>query len=168
VIPGRTRYEGTFRNNLRHGHGVYADDTNRYEGEYVDDQRHGYGVVDYLKTGNRYEGYFQNGNRTGHGVYIFANGNRLEAEFENGKTVGRGRKTYAKGGFYDGDLDGDGRPHGIGTWELEDGSRYEGECVQGWREGRGVLIKPDGTRLEGLFVKDEYVGQEAPDNTQKE
>ena len=65
-------------------------------------------------------------------------------------------------------LDKDGKPHGMGVWELEDGTRYEGACVHGWREGKGVLMKPDGTRLEGWFEKDEYVGQERPENTKKE
>ena len=82
--------------------------------------------------------------------------------------MGKGYKTYAKGGFYKGDLDTEGKPHGLGIWELEDGTRYEGECIHGWREGRGILVKPDGTRLEGWFEKDEYVGPEAPDGIKKE
>lgn len=33
----------------------------------------------------------------------------------------------------------------------------------GFRHGKGVLILPDGTRQEGLFEKDNYVGPEAID-----
>ena len=45
-------------------------------------------------------------------------------------------------------------------WELPDGSRYEGEHDMGFRHGKGVLILPDGTRQEGWFEKDCYVGPE--------
>ena len=74
--------------------------------------------------------------------------------------MGQGEKHYFDGGVYKGDLSHDGLPHGIGVWELSDGSRYEGEHDMGFRHGKGVLTLPDGTRQEGGVEKDCFIGVE--------
>lgn len=38
-------------------------------------------------------------------------------------------------------------------------TRYEGEFKDGFREGKGVFIWPDGERYEGEFVKSKRQGR---------
>jgi hypothetical protein len=47
--------------------------TDRHDGEYREDRRHGYGVYTW-QTGDRYEGYWQEGRMCGAGVKYMANG----------------------------------------------------------------------------------------------
>jgi hypothetical protein len=43
-----SRYEGDFRDNKRHGRGIFTHaDGNRFEGDYLDDKRHGQGIMTY-------------------------------------------------------------------------------------------------------------------------
>ena len=41
--------------------------------------------------------------------------------------------------------------HGIGTYLWPDDKRYEGEFVQGQREGKGVIYCPNGEKYEGYW-----------------
>ena len=154
-----TRYEGEWQFNKPHGHGKYTCEKHDFEGEFVCGKRHGYGITR-TKSGNVYEGPYENDKKHGKGVITFADGTKLICTFDNGKIVGEGEKYYADGGVYKGALSPNGLPHGIGVWELPDGSRYEGEHDMGYRHGKGVLTLPDGTRKEGRFEKDLYVGDE--------
>ena len=45
-----------------------------------------------------------------------------------------------------------------GATEIKDGSVYEGEWVNGKRDGQGVLIQIDGTRYEGMFENNQFHG----------
>ena len=54
-------YEGQFKNDLKHGHGVYHyNKKEKYEGEYADDEKHGKGIL-YYTDGSVYEGDWVNG-----------------------------------------------------------------------------------------------------------
>lgn len=53
-----------------------------------------------------------------------------------------------------------GRPHGRGSARfIESGNRYEGEFVNGFRQGRGVYTWPSGARYEGEFANDAFNGR---------
>ncbi|KAK9519844.1 hypothetical protein VZT92_022547 [Zoarces viviparus] len=53
-----------------------------------------------------------------------------------------------------GALSGEGRGQGLGVHELPDGSRYEGECVNGFKHGKGRYTWSNGELYEGSFYKD--------------
>lgn len=42
-----------------------------------------------------------------------------------------------------------GKPHGTGRYEWSDGSYYEGDFEQGYREGKGELREKNGTYYKG-------------------
>jgi hypothetical protein len=52
-----------------------------------------------------------------------------------------------------------GREHGQGEEIHEDGRRFEGECVNGKRQGRWLITRPDGAREEGEFVDSRRQGR---------
>jgi hypothetical protein len=85
----KTRYEGSFRNNKFHGHGMFNNEPNGvFEGEFIDGVMNGTGK--YSKGSERYAGEFKNGLFHGHGMYCYSNGDRYEGGFTNGKKDGKG------------------------------------------------------------------------------
>lgn len=46
-----------------------------------------------------------------------------------------------------------GKKEGKGRYTFRDGSKYEGDFVQGERNGHGVHYKITGSRFEGSFEK---------------
>ena len=58
---------------------------------------------------------------------------------------GHGSKTYSDGSRYEGDLV-DGAAHGLGVMTWTDGSRYEGDFVDGAAHGQGAKTWPNGDR----------------------
>jgi hypothetical protein len=60
---------------------------------------------------------------------------------------------------YEGAMNGFGAPHGKGIRVDVDGSRYEGDWVDGKKEGKGVLVRDDGMRYEGEWVNDKPKGE---------
>ena len=53
---------------------------------------------------------------------------------------------------YDGQVDDDGRYHGIGTAVLDNGVVYDGEFKMGLMHGSGKIVWPDGTTYEGSMA----------------
>jgi hypothetical protein len=49
--------------------------------------------------------------------------------------------------------------NGGGTYVYANGYRYEGDFVNGMREGRGLLTEPDGGSYDGMWSDDEFNGQ---------
>jgi hypothetical protein len=60
---------------------------------------------------------------------------------------------------YKGDKNADGIRHGKGVDTWANGSRYEGDWVQGKQHGKGVLTYCSGIRYEGDFVQDKRHGK---------
>jgi hypothetical protein len=113
------RYQGTFRNNLRHGFGKYWWD-----------------------TGDRYEGRWANGNRTGYGRYWWANGNRYQGNFRGNQLHGQGTFYWRNGTRYVGSFV-NGKFHGYGRIYWTSGAKYFGQWAFG-RRGDGTYWYPDG------------------------
>lgn len=51
------------------------EDVGRYHGNYKDDRRHGQGVY-YYDNGDIYDGEWRKGRKEGRGTYVFANGKK--------------------------------------------------------------------------------------------
>lgn len=48
-----------------------------------------------------------------------------------------------------------------------DGSIYEGEWTKGLKNGRGRVIYPDGSKLEGIFLENELIRLVKPSENNK-
>lgn len=148
------RIEGEFRDGKAHGQGVYTGGQagDRYEGEFREGYFHGQGVRSH-PSGYHYEGEFREGDLHGQGVKTSPNGERYEGEFREGEFHGQGVYTWPDGtriegrwfygGQYIGRVNESGLPHGHGvmSWWGDD-YRYEGEWVDGRRDGHGVMTWP--------------------------
>jgi len=167
-------YKGYFRNGIAHGHGksiyktgfeidgAYEDsglngfasvtypensETVKHFGFYSRNQAHGYGAMFY-KTGI-YIGQFEHGNTVGEGVFLnYETGNKLSGVFNGGKLITEISEKELKPLF--------GSNNGLGVKFLTEG-RYYGYLKDGVPEGRGVLLKFDGTIITGKFSGGEYV-----------
>ena len=61
---------------------------------------------------------------------------------------------YSYSGCDDGDC-----VNGQGTFTYYLGEKYVGEFKDGMKNGRGVEIYPDGSRITGRWILGEYVGE---------
>ena len=74
-------------------------------------------------------------------------------------TGGRTSSTIAyKNGKYTGQLLND-LPDGKGTLLKNDGTRYEGDFKTGFQEGKGLLLRTNGDKYEGDYVNDKIEGR---------
>jgi len=78
-------------------------------------------------------------------------GCKYEGGWLQGKVHGRGKMEYNDGAVHTGLWRG-GLRHGMGVWVGSDGSRMEGSWVRGRLEGRGKLVDSSGGVYEGNLV----------------
>jgi len=82
---------------------------------------------------------------------------------EEGKCIsgdclnGQGVKTWADGTKYEGEWL-NGKQHGMGTITLPNGMTYEGSWQEDKMNGEGTIKNPDGTQYEGNFSNNEMDG----------
>ncbi|XP_026074542.1 alsin-like [Carassius auratus] len=128
-------YEGSFRDNMRHGHGMLRSgklaspsSSSVFVGQWVQGKRTGYGVCDDFSRGEKYMGMWLDDQRHGDGVVITQFGLYYEGNFINNKMMGNG------------------------TLLCDDDTVFEGEFSEDWTLcGKGVLFMPNGDSLEGVF-----------------
>lgn len=48
---------------------------------------------------------------------------------------------------------------------FSDGTIYKGDWTRGLQNGRGTIVNPDGSIVEGYFVNNVYYGQNSPMST---
>ncbi|KAL4491280.1 hypothetical protein ABPG72_021666 [Tetrahymena utriculariae] len=135
------RYEGQNKNNLRNGKGIYYYNEQsiwkKYDGEWVNDKKEGFCVFEW-RNGERYEGYYKNDLRNGKGIHYYneqSNGKKYDGEWVNDKI------------------------EGFGVFEWRNGDRYEGYYKNDLKNGKGKYYYKNGTKLEGLWINDEYHNQ---------
>ena len=150
------RYEGEFKNDLKEGTGTFFfRNGDYYQGQFKDDQINGKGRMFY-HDGNRYAGDFRNGLRHGNGTLWFHNGDIYQGEFRDDVRTGRGTYVFADGGKYIGEFL-DGKRHGQGRYIYPSGEEYVGSFKNGLKDGLGDSIYPDGRRIRGLWKDDRLV-----------
>ncbi|CAF1667176.1 unnamed protein product, partial [Didymodactylos carnosus] len=77
------RYEGSYKNDKKHGHGTYYWSVGRqYVREWADDVRNQQGVYT-SANGNQYEGSWKNHKKHGHVTQYLANGSIEQGEWTN-------------------------------------------------------------------------------------
>ena len=95
IITNIYQFIGEFKNNKKHGKGIYTYTKNNehqgytHSGEYLNGKRHGYGIATW-KNGQRYEGDYKNGNAHGLGIFTYSGGDIYEGEVKYNKRNGEG------------------------------------------------------------------------------
>jgi hypothetical protein len=137
----KDKYEGTFANDERSGHGTYWAFENGkyrlvYNGDYLGNARNGFGIS-YNAKGERYEGEWLMNQRHGKGKQIY--GGRVPDGFG--------------GDLYDGDWVHDKRS-GEGTYFYANGDVYRGGWLDDEKHGEGVFFyEATGRRYDGVWEK---------------
>ena len=104
VYHSGNSYEGQFVDGKRNGVGVFkyaVGDMLSYEGSFENDLPHGHGKCTY-KNGDIYEGEFSEDKLHGKGKYIWANGITYEGEFQNNAIHGKGKMIRSKNDIIEG------------------------------------------------------------------
>jgi hypothetical protein len=157
LFPDGAVYRGGVRGTLLHGKGEYVAKSFRYEGEFREGVKHGQGVYGW-DNGNRYEGPFVNDLPEGIGKYVFASGDTYQGELKAGALTGRGIYVTKAGDTQEGTFV-DARLNGVGIYRFANGDRYEGEVQLGRLHGKGRYYIKGGDRIEGAFVDGKAQGK---------
>ncbi|CAF0786054.1 unnamed protein product, partial [Didymodactylos carnosus] len=159
-------YDGEWHMGNMHGKGTLQFDregTSYYIGDFIQNVPFGKGRRQY-STGNLYEGMWVAGKRHGHGIFSWANGNgEYIGQWENGVQSGHGihvwyivraeESQYALRNYYDGNFV-NGRRDGYGVFYYSSGTRYMGEWKNDQKHGKGKLVLRNGTEVEAEFSYD--------------
>jgi hypothetical protein len=146
-------FEGTFKDgDMAEGTYRYANG-DVYTGALKNGLREGKGLL-VKANGDRIDSMWRLGGAEGDGVATFQSGASWTGVFENGRLI-KGTRVDAKGNTTI--VDGSARMSkltGRGMETTLEGDRYEGDFVNGLREGQGTIVRTEGTRIEGSFSKD--------------
>jgi hypothetical protein len=165
-----SRYEGEFKEMLRHGTGTYhLPDGSVYSGQFRDNQFCGRGTFTW-PDGSVYDGEWKDGKRHGLGVLRSSDGFTYDGSWVNNAMDGRGSAVYPGGQAYNG-LFSNGRREGRGTITFTNGAVYEGRFREDLIDGQGtmkmgrIMVIPDGIDMENGDPTDE---ETEPDDKKKD
>ena len=172
-----TTYAGSFVNNKKMGHGkmTYSDGS-VYTGNWVNDVISGRGTMTYsdgsVYTGNWDDGMFSGRGtmthedksvytgswdlnvKSGIGSMAYADGSNYKGYWQNDVKSGKGRMEYSDGNVYIGDWAED-YPNGKGKFTFqnsEEFKEYNGDFVDGYIHGKGIMLMTNGDKYTGDFV----------------
>ena len=161
-------YEGNWKNSKKNGFGKFTgEDGIIFEGEYKDDSRVR-GQITY-PDGGQYFGAVKGRTRHGQGKMIFADGRLYDGEWLDDEPVDMVEESEPAlkngwhsdvydNGKYEGDLvEGIREGNGIYTWN--DGHVYMGEWKNGERNGPGGMTYPNGDVYEGFWLNNKRNGK---------
>lgn len=134
-----------------------SEEGSRYEGEFKENLRHGTGTY-VLPDGSSYSGTWREGLMSGRGLFIWNDGSRYDGEWKDGKRHGQGLLVTSDGFQYDGTWVHNSM-EGRGSATYPNNQEYHGLFSNGRREGRGTIIFRNGARYEGRFKDDAVDGQ---------
>ena len=185
VFSDDSRYEGDFQYGKFNGRGRFIHaNGDMYEGEFLENMATGYGKFESADGNVFYEGLFENNLPEGKGVKVTLGKERYEGYFSNGKKYGNGEQRqegvyHYKGGF-ENDMysdegkyiyeDGTGRQyqghwengkyHGQGSYTFQNGDIYNGNYVNGQKQGKGILtMNEKGISYDGEWHEGKQHGQ---------
>ena len=135
-------YKGYWNTNKKyHGHGVkYEFDDNkkknkRTEGIFYNGLLLGQGII-IFSNGEILTGNFIRGKMNGNGEHVRKDGSVYKGVFKNGKYDGLGKEFFGEGTKFEGFFtDGEKK---YGTYEWKNGSKYQGQFLNGLFHGKGV------------------------------
>lgn len=145
-LKGVFRYVGEYKEGKKTGQGTLSNsDGSQYIGNFKDEKFNGQGTYTY-PNGNIHLGEFKDDEKNGKGTFTLANGDKIIAEWKNGKILGTAV-------FLSSSTTTVNRDKYYGEFNGNDG-KYN---------GRGVLIKADGKRLEGIWSDNKLIREEKID-----
>ena len=120
-------------------------------------KKEGYG--EYIKNnGFIYKGLWKDDKIGDYGLFIDPDGNYYKGNLINGEANGEGEMLINSKIKFIGNFN-DNLPNKKGKLiNFLDNSIYEGDLVNGKKEGKGILKFKDGTIYEGNFINDKYEG----------
>jgi len=143
----------------------FLENGDTYEGEFFGGKYNGHGTYHVTCYGETYTGYFVDGLKEGRGATQYGGGIRHEGEYKNGLRDGEGLTIVRDGSIYMGMYKDDGQcGHGFifyGDKDPQERLSYDGERLNGYMHGHGVLHMKDGTIIRGTFVKGVATGPSA-------
>ncbi|KAL5248737.1 hypothetical protein ACHWQZ_G017803 [Mnemiopsis leidyi] len=158
--PDGSMYKGDVEDGFRHGKGSFycANNPSIYSGDWVHGKRTGSGKISYDKDElSYYIGDWVDNKKCGRGFRQYPTGSTFEGEWFENLRHGEGTMRWAgTGEAYTGQWKM-GIQHGEGTqtWTVDTSSQlplknqYQGQWVDGKREGFGVFSYASGARYEG-------------------
>jgi len=157
-VTGHT-YEGTWKEGRRWGQGLFRfANGDTYNGQWIDNFPCGFGLLQ-TRNGIRYEGEFQDGQFHGKGHLQLATGKEYDGMFVCGLREGQGNFIVTVNNsiveHYEGNFQADMK-HGYGKHRVvESGCEtiYEGDFVEGLREGKGTMKYSDGALYTGYWKR---------------
>jgi len=177
VYPSGAKYIGQFNNGEIHGTGTcYYTDGSKYVGDWAHRYPEGKGKKIYADGTERY-GLWEKGQPVDEygnieEEYTAKDGSNFDdTNIQSGCltgncTNGRGVFAYPDGSRYEGQFV-NGIIHGEGTFYYYNGDKYVGQFRKGFKHGEGVLYYRDGTKLSGYWEEGEFVNNGRMD-TQRE
>lgn len=144
LYPSGAKYIGEFKNGEIHGVGVcYYTDNSKYSGEWKNRFPDGKGTKTY-SDGTKRTGNWRKGKP------VDEKGNVLEEYIAQKKEENTDDGTNIQSGCLSGDC-----KNGAGVFAYPDGSKYEGQFLNGKFSGQGTFVFPNGDSYTGNF-KDNY------------
>ncbi|CAF1065417.1 unnamed protein product [Adineta ricciae] len=199
--PDGSEYHGDVLRGRRHGTGIFRHGQSplTYEGKWYMGNMHGKGTLQFDRSGasyytgdfimnipsgkgrrqyasgNFYEGMWVSGKRHGYGVFSWNNGSgEYIGQWENGIQQGHGvhiwylirdeESHYALRNYYEGNFV-NGRRNGFGTFYYSSGTKYIGEWKEDQKHGKGKVILRNGTTIEADFSYDRIMTSLTDDMT---
>jgi hypothetical protein len=155
--PDGSFFKGLWVSDSRSGHGFERlSDGSQYEGSFVDNARNGLGTMLYI-DGSKYEGNWQHEHWHGHGTFTSADGSAIEGTFIQGIIHGHGTERDANGQLlYEGDWV-NGIREGQGLLKTPVGE-YSGEFLAGKKHGKGTDSFVSGSTYTGQFIENQRHG----------
>lgn len=148
IYPSGAKYVGDFKDGEIHGIGVcYYTDGSKYSGEWKHRYPDGRGTKTY-PDGTKRTGLWKRGKP------VDENGNILEEYIVRKKEEQQDDGTNIQSGCLKGDC-----KNGYGVFAYPDGSKYEGEFVNGKFNGQGTFYFADSSRYSGEFKENYPHGQ---------
>ncbi|CCW69109.1 unnamed protein product [Phytomonas sp. Hart1] len=162
LFPTGDCYAGLYRQNERHGKGIYwwSQTSALYCGDWVGNLRHGYGRMVY-PDGSRYLGHWTNDSKNGQGRYIYVDGSNYDGMWVNNEKHGRGRYNFTDGSSYLGSFFHN--DFVSGEWRLACGTVcFVGSFIKDVPVGAGVFvhrcgIKPGSFMQEGIYQNGRWI-----------
>lgn len=183
----------------RNGVGTYKYPSGaRYTGNFKNGEIHGVGVC-YYTDGSKYQGEWKNRFPDGKGTKTYADGTTRSGQWRTGKPVddkgnvleeyiakkkeerqddgtniqsgcltgdcksGQGIFAYPDGSKYEGNFV-NGKFEGHGTFYFANGDRYVGSFLENYPDGEGTRFMKDGKEEKGKWRKGEFLGASLVEN----
>lgn len=141
------KYAGDFLNGMAHGIGILISSQGTiYKGQWIRNYQTGRGIKQY-PDGRRYKGYFNQNKKEGEGTMYYPDGRVYSGDWIEDEPVDH--QIEQNEGFVETVEHDIGKNKHSGEFVYEDGSRYEGEMINGLPEGTGTCYYVNGDIYNG-------------------